>query len=390
MSSERNMTTQKILSRDFLFGFLAQFAFTSAFFLLVPTLPIYLSRLEAKGAEIGLLIGTLGLSSLFLRPFVGRALLRIPERKFMIAGTVLHALACVAYFWSPPFWPLLIVRIFQGIAMAFFSTASFTLIANTTPEIRRGQIFSYYTLSMNFAFALAPYLGMLLINRFNFSILFLACTGSSLASLLATIKLSKVQGVPPENQSSRGQPILSLEALPASIMAFMLNVIWGSLGAFFPLYALGHRVSNPGIFFSAVAITLILGRMVGGKILDLYERKRVIIPCLVVVTLSMAVLTFSTTLFMFILAAVIFGTGWSLLYPSLLVYAIDDPKAARGPAMATFTALGDLGLGVGPMIMGAVVQWTSYPIMFSCLTLTGALNLFYFYGATRKKQSAKE
>jgi len=170
----------------------------------------------------------------------------------------------------------------------------------------------------------------------------------------------------------------------------MLNVIWGSLGAFFPLYALGHRVSNPGIFFSAVAITLILGRMVGGKILDLYERKRVIIPCLVVVTLSMAVLTFSTTLFMFILAAVIFGTGWSLLYPSLLVYAIDDPKAARGPAMATFTALGDLGLGVGPMIMGAVVQWTSYPIMFSCLTLTGALNLFYFYGATRKKQSAKE
>jgi len=165
----------------------------------------------------------------------------------------------------------------------------------------------------------------------------------------------------------------------------MLNIIWGSLCAFFPLHALRHGVSNPGIFFFFSAIALILGRTLGGKILDIYDRKKVVIPCLIAVTISMATLTFSTTLPMFILVAVIFGTGWALLYPSLLIYAIEDAGSSQGPAMATFTALGDLGLGMGPMIMGIILRLTSYPTMFLCLALTGIINLNYFYFFVRKK-----
>jgi MFS family permease len=88
---------------------------------------------------------------------------------------------------------------------------------------------------------------------------------------------------------------------------------------------------------------------------------------------------------MFILVAVIFGTGWALLYPSLLIYAIEDAGSSQGPAMATFTALGDLGLGMGPMIMGIILRLTSYPTMFLCLALTGIINLNYFYFFVRKK-----
>jgi hypothetical protein len=54
--------------------------------------------------------------------------------------------------------------------------------------------------------------------------------------------------------------------------------------------------------------------------------------------------------------------------------------------MATFTALGDLGAGLGPMIMGFVLQRTSYPVMFACLTLTGPANYFYFYYTQDKKR----
>jgi MFS family permease len=378
-------TTQKILTRDFTLNFFAQFAFSSVSFILIPTIPIYLSRFEAKGAEIGFLIGVFSVSSLILRPFVGRALLKIPERKFMMAGAILYIFSSITYLLAPPFWPFLIVRILQGIGLAFFSTASFTLIANITSETHRGQIISYYYLSLNFAFALAPYFGMLLINRFSFTVLFLVCTGLSLCTLFTTIKLEKMQGAPLESQSTQNQPLLSREALPSAITAFMLNFIWGTLCAFFPLYALRHGISNPGIFFVFLAITLILGRAFGGKILDIYERKKVIIPCFITVIISMVMLTFSTTLIMFILAAVILGTGWAFLYPSIFIDAIDHSGSAQGPAMATFTALADLGAGMGPMIMGAVLQWTNYSIMFFCLTLTGVTNLLYFYFVIAKR-----
>jgi MFS family permease len=304
----------------------------------------------------------------------------------MLAGTLLYVFSSIAYLLAPPFWPFLVVRVFHGIGLAFFSTAIYTLVANIIPENHRGQLFSYFYSSGNMAYALGPYFGMVLINRFNFVVLFLVCTGLSLCSLFITTKLGKRERVPLENQSPKVRTILSREALPPSIIAFMLNVIWGALCAFFPLYALRHGVSNPGIFFIFIAITLILSRIFGGKMLDVYDKKKVIIPCLTAIIISLALLTFSSTLSMFILVAVIFGSGWALLYPSLLMNAIENAGFARGPAMGTFTGLADLGVGIGPMIMGIILQWTSYPMMFFCLTLTGVINFFYFYYAIGKKE----
>jgi MFS family permease len=383
------MATQKILTRDFVLSFFAQFAFSSVFYILIPTIPIYLLNLGAKEAEIGVLVGAFSVSSLVLRPLVGRALLKIPERSFMIAGALFYTLSSIAYLFAPPFWPFLAVRLFHGFGLAFFSTASFTLVANIIPETNRGQIISYYYLSINFAFALAPYFGMLLINRFNFpfnfKILFLACTGLSLCSLFITLKLKKTSGFPIVDLSSEKQAFLSREALPPAIIAFLITITWGALTAFFPLYALRKGVDNPGLFFAAFAITLILVRGLGGKILDIYSREKVILPCLFNLIISMPILAFSSTLPMFILVAIIWGIGSAFLYPSLLAYTIDRAGSSRGPAMGTFTALTDLGAGMGAVIMGIILQLTDYPTMFLCLAFTGVINLLYFYFAVRKK-----
>jgi MFS family permease len=383
------MITQKILTRDFVLSFFAQFTFSSVFSILIPTMPIYLSRAGAKEAEIGVLVGALSVSSLVLRPFVGRALLKIPERGFMIIGALLYTFSSIAYLFASPFWPLLVVRVIQGIGMAFFSTAAFTLVANITPESHRGQIISYFYLSINFAFALAPYFGMLLINRFNFpfnfKLLFLVCTGLSVCCLFITLKLSKKPVAPLANPSSQKQPFLSREALPPSIIALLVTITWGALTTFFPLYALSHGVTNPGLFFAAFAITLILARSFGGKIFDIYDREKVLLPCLFNLIISMILLAFSTTLPMFILVAVIWGMGTAFIYPTLLAYTIDRAGSSRGPAMGTFTALTDLGAGMGSVIMGIILQLTSYPMMFICLALTGIINFLYFYFFVRKK-----
>ena len=377
---------QKLLNRDFVLCFSGQFTFQLVFTILIPTIPIYLSKFQAKEAEIGLLVGIFSFSSLILRPIVGRGLLHIPERRFMIAGALLCMMSSVAYLFAPPFWAFLVVRIFHGIALALFATSVFTLVANITPERHRGQRISYFYLATNLAFALGPYFGMLLVNRFNFVVLFLICTGLSLCSLLITTKLDEKNVLPLENQTFEIKTLLCREALPPSIVAFMLNAIWGTICAFFPLYALRHGVLNPGIFFVFSSGTLVLSRAFGGKILDIYDRKKVLIPCLIVIIISLTIFTFSTTLPMFILVAVGLGIGWALLYPSLLIYAIENAGSARGPAMGTFTGVADLGAGIGPIISGIILQWTNYSIMFSCLTLIGVINLFYFYYAIGKKR----
>jgi MFS family permease len=379
------MATQKILTRDFILCFISQFAFSSVFFILIPTIPIYLSRLGETEAGIGILVGVLSVSSLILRPLVGRALLKIPEKKFMIAGSLLYTLSSIAYLFSTSFWPILIVRVLQGVGLAIFQTASFTLITRISPDAHRGQSLSYFYLAINVAFALAPSLGMYIMNLFDFTILFLVCAVFSLFTLFITLKMESIQGVSLQSEFSTDQPLITREALPTSIMAFMGSMIWGAVTAFFPLHALNHGVTNPGLFFAAMALTLIFGRAFGGRILDLYAREKVIFPCLIAQIIAMGILTFSNTLPMFILVAVVWGIGNAFFYPTLVAYTIDLAGSSRGPAIGTYLALSDFGAGIGSVIMGFIVHLTNYPFMFFCLAITGIINLSYFHFAVRKK-----
>jgi predicted MFS family arabinose efflux permease len=86
---------------------------------------------------------------------------------------------------------------------------------------------------------------------------------------------------------------------------------------------------------------------------------------------------------MFILVAAIYGIGPAFLIPALMAWALDR-GGSPGPTMGTFHALTDLGLSLGPVMMGIVIQSTSYSFMFLCLAFMGILNLIYFFFLMRK------
>src|SRR4030067_1326390 len=314
---------RKIFTRDFVLAFFAQFTSSFVFYGLIPTLPIYLSRLRSTEIETGILIGIFFFSSLVLRPFVGKALLRIPEKTFMMTGALLYVFSSVTYLFAPPFWPFLIVRVLHGIGFAFIHTSAFTLVVNISSEAHRGQTLGYFSLAMTLSSALAPSIGVFLINHFSFSLLFLVCLGLSLCSLSIMNQLGRRQIVPPQDSSIENVFFLDRKAIPSSIINSLTLFMWGALAAFFPLYAIRHGVTNPGLFFTTIAIMLLLGRVLGGKTLDLYRKERIILLCLFTCIISMAILAFSKTLPLFILVAVIWGLGNAFLMPSLVPYTLD-------------------------------------------------------------------
>jgi len=381
------MTSQKIFHRDFVLAFFAQFAISFVVCLLIPTLPIHLSRSGSTEVEIGVLIGVLGFASLILRPPVGKALLRIPERSFMIAGGLLFAVASAAYIWAPPFWPFLVVRILQGVGVGLFYTASVTLAANISPEARRGQSLSYFFLSFNIAFALAPTVGMLLMDTFNMTVLFVVCAALAFSSLFISIRLTRRTIDPAERSSSQEDSFFSRESLPPAFINFLAHIIWGALTAFFPLYALHCGFTNPGLFFAASAMMLVAGRSLGAKIQDRYSRGKVILPCLLIFAGSMVVLAFSTTFPMIMLVAILWGIGSAFLFPALVLLALDLAGPSRGPAMGTFTAFQDLGIGLGPIIMGVVLHLTSFRTTFLSLALVGFISVIYLHFFVRRHPS---
>jgi MFS family permease len=170
-------------------------------------------------------------------------------------------------------------------------------------------------------------------------------------------------------------------------MAMVNSMTWGAITAFFPLYALTHGVSNPGLFFSVFALMIVSGRALGGRIIDLHSRERVILPSLAAATAAIIILVFSKTLPLFILVAMVWGLGHAFLFPALAAYTLERTGSSPGPAMATFSAFDELGMGLGSVVAGIIVRLSSYPVMFLCLALLGILNIVYFCFFVKKRES---
>ena len=167
--------------------------------------------------------------------------------------------------------------------------------------------------------------------------------------------------------------------------AFFHNFVLGSITAFFSLYAIQCGMKNPGYFFSASAVMVITGRALGGKILDTWSKERIMLTFILTSMLAMVILSFSTTLPVFIFVGLLWGTGVAFIFPVSMAYALEYAGSSDGTALGTFRALMDLGMALGPMTMGLIIPIAGYRIMFLCLALICLINLCYFQFYVRKR-----
>src|SRR5512145_2449718 len=85
-------TAGSLFTRDFVLVFLAFFTFVAATHALIPTLPLYFTKLGSNERQVGVLIGVMGVAALISRFFVGGILTKCSEKSVMLFGAVLFAL----------------------------------------------------------------------------------------------------------------------------------------------------------------------------------------------------------------------------------------------------------------------------------------------------------
>jgi MFS family permease len=378
-------TLRALLTRDFVLGFLAFFGFAIAMFALIPTLPIFLSRLGTGEAEIGVIVGVYGAASLVSRFLVGGALLRYSEKSILMIGALLFALTFFALILFRPFWPLIVVRVLQGISFATLDTAVLAFVISITSLQQRTRAIGYFMLAPPFAQATAPAFGMLLLNRFGFVILFLTCAGLCLCTFFLSWKLPKREmASTPVRTVGHHNRFFDRRVMLPSIPSFLHGIVWGAVMAFLPLYAVEKGIANPGLYFSAVGLMLIIGRMFGGRILDSFSKEKVLFSCLFVLMVAMVVLSISTTLPMLVAVGCIWGIGGAFFFPTAMSFVLERAGSTDGTAVGTFRAVSDLGVAVGPTIAGLLLPISGYRLMFLCLAVVFLVSLCYFSIYARK------
>lgn len=350
------------------------FLFTG-FYLLLPTLPLYIKHLGGSESQVGLAAGAFTLTAVVFRPMVGGLVDRYGRRAFYVWGLIFFVLSMYLYDWVGSILLLLVLRILHGASWAFSTTSIGTVITDLIPTSRRGEGMGWYGMAMTVAMAIGPMLGTFIVSGYSFRMLFLVATGLSLIAFI----LAYMTRAPYQAKPSAGRiQLVEKSVLPVTVAIFFLAVAYGGITTFLPLFAESIRV-NPGTFFLVYAVALTLIRPFAGKLSDRFGEAAVIIPSLVVTAAALIVLSMSNGLTGLITAAILYGIGFGSAQPALQAATLRiAPENRRGAANASFMTAFDLGIGLGAIILGLVSERIGYTYLFTLTAASVVVSLVIF------------
>ncbi|MBJ8079454.1 MFS transporter [Bacillus toyonensis] len=378
---------ERLWTKSFIqMSFAMLFLFTG-FYLLVPTLPLFIKEIGGNESQVGLMMGMFTIAAVVIRPIIGGMLDQYGRRSFIIFGLILFGLTMYSYNLASTIVLLAVLRVIHGVTWAVSTTAVGTAITDIIPDSRRGEGMGWYGMAMTIAMAIGPMIGLWVVQYYSFHGLFLLAT---LLSFMAVI-LSLITKMPFTPQKEKGKiQLFEKSVLSITVVVFFLSFAYGGITTFLPLFASSINV-NPGTFFLVYAIALTIVRPISGKLLDKYGEVFIILPALCITILAIVVLTMANGLTGIIIAATLYGMGFGSAQPALqaAMLTIVDPSK-RGVANASFFTAFDLGIGLGAILLGFVSQIFGYRILFTASSVSAVIALLVFGMFVRQKLSEKE
>ncbi len=354
----------KLLSKGFVLAWLANLGQEMAWALFVH-FPGFLLGFGASEVEIGLLVGLTALSSVLVRPWVGRAMDTHGRRPVIIAGNLLNIGVLALYLTVTGLGPwVYTVRIIHGLAAALLFTSLFTYGADQVPSARRTEGLALFGVSGLLPIALGGLLGDVILSSGTFAHLFLTALGFAGLSLALSLPLrdaAKSASLPQRFFAS----VAERDLRPLWWLTFVFAVALTAYFTFLKTFVVETGIGSVGAFFAAysgIAITL---RLLAGSLPDRVGQKRVLYPALTSLTAGFAVLALAGSGTSVVVAGLLCGAGHAYAFPIMLAMVVTRARAAdRGSAIAIFTGLFDLGTLIGGPALGAAIRFGSYPVMF--------------------------
>src|SRR5258706_1556658 len=370
--------------KDFIFTWVSRFGIFLAHHVTRPLLPLYLITFGASSTVIGAVMAVFTITAIVMRVPVGLYIDRLGRKPFLLYGIVLFGAGNLGYWCASSLLLILPCRILHGLGWSGCTTAVSTISADTVPAARRGDLMGYAGVASTVAAALGPVLGFALFHRFAYAGVFLGAGVLLLVSLFSAIPVTepKLTKAPAGNATRFLDTIMVKEALNPAINVAFLSFGHGGILTFLAIQALKIGLANPGIWFGGYALAILISRPIAGPISDRIRRPAAIIPGVNLNLAGILMLAFATTPTLLIAAAIIAGLGTGAAQPALMTLVIDQSgPTRRGQSLAQFQFFYDLGIGVGSLTLGALLDLVnqSFLIMYLATAAVALVGLCFMW-----------
>lgn len=381
--------TPPLVTPRFLTMFVFSFLVFISVFQLLPVAPYRMLALGGTPASAGWFLGLLTISCAVAAPFTGPLCDRLGHRRALIGAGALLTLITASYAAVRDNRLLLAIVVGHGVVWSALMAASSAYATSTIPPARRAEGLGYWGMASILAIGIAPSLGFW-VYRFGWGVL---CLELALLNLLMTC----VGWMLPDEREAAAAAGAPIETMPLRrfgiewrviLLAVCLSLIsfgYGGLTSFSALFADAIGIVPRSTFLSSMAFSVIAGRLLVGRRLDAWGAGRVLMVSLLFPFCGLAWLALARGRFDFVIAGLVFGAGFGLVWPSFAALVMGSiPMARRGAAFGAILAAFDTGIGVGSASTGWLVRSHGFRPAFTVAAVCSAMALPYFLLVRRR------
>jgi predicted MFS family arabinose efflux permease len=342
------------------------------------TFPFYIQSLGGTEAVAGICAAAFSFVAVIVRPFVGWWLDNGVRRAALIAGLVLMGLAPLGYVFVPVLSVAIAVRMLHGVGLSFSNSTTATVASDVICRPRFAEGMGYFGMATALASAIAPALGLSLMEGFGFNALYAAAAAIAGLGLVlfAFVRAPKVD-VPKKKLDLR--TIINRDSLPATVTMLVFMFTFGALENFVAIFAAESSLPSGSIYFLVMSGMLLLVRITLGKLVDQRGEAFFVYSCNAAMLVAFLLLAFVPNAVTYILSAVLAGYAFGGLEPSLQSMAVHtSTEETRGSANSTFLCGYDIGYGLGGGIAGSLITGLGYSAMWSIVSLACVLSVIVY------------
>jgi MFS family permease len=389
------MEEKKLWTKNFILVSVINFLLSLVLFLLIVTIASYaVNEFGASISMAGLISGIFIIGILLGRLIAGRYIQTIGSKKTLFIGLIFFILTTGMYFVSLNIPILLLNRILHGFTLGIASTATGTIIAQIIPDSRRGEGIGYFSLSTILSTAIGPFVGILLMQIFNnYMYIFLFNFVLAVCCFLFAFFIGTLvdPSVPKSRSNEKGfkfSNYIESKAVPISLVALVVGFSYSGIMSFISFYSKEINLVKAGSsFFLIYALVILLSRPFTGRIMDSKGANIIIYPCLVLYGIGMLLYSQANYSFMVLLAGALVGIGYGNFNSIAQTIAIESTVKHRlGLATSTYFIFFDIGLGIGPYVIGYFVPIAGYRGIYLGMVLVILISIALYHFLLGKKK----
>jgi predicted MFS family arabinose efflux permease len=358
---------------------LVSFAALFGFQLLLSVVPLYADEAGGGSSGAGLATAAFMLSTVMTQIQMPRILGRFGYRRALATGLLFLGVPALFYAYATTLAPILAVTLSRGVGFGVVTVVFAALIVELAPPGRRGEALGLLGVAITLPTIFCNALGLWLVDRFGFEIVFLL---GGVAPLLGLAMITGIRFAATTGGNEEGVGFFAGLRRPHLRRIFLLfaaaTMAAGVVVTFLPLAVPGSGIFSAAGALLVVGITSTASRWWGGRFGDRRDPRLLLAPGLIACAIGIAGLPFGGALML--AGAALFGTGFGLLQNATLILTMERvSKSEYGLGSTLWNAAFDAGTGVGAFSFGFVISAVGFAWSFAlCSTLlASALTLVF-------------